>query len=98
MAAVRHVYVVMYDISSPRSLRRVHRILTEWGAPVQYSVFRVRATMSQFEQLRYELVSIVAPTDRLFYVRLCRGCAGRATGDGRPLAEWTVEAPDYHID
>jgi CRISPR-associated protein Cas2 len=37
--AKRTRYVLAYDIREPRRLRRVHRVATDFGFPLQYSVF-----------------------------------------------------------
>lgn len=36
---MRRCYLVCYDIRHPKRLRRVHRVLTGYGLPWQYSVF-----------------------------------------------------------
>jgi len=85
MAEPRHWHLVMYDVSDPKMLRRVHRLLRDWGQPVQYSVFRVRCTARQVAQLRFLLIKLVAPDDRLAFVRLCTGCMSRMSVRGRPI-------------
>ena len=85
MGEPRHWYLVFYDVSEPRTLRRVHKKVREWGQPLQYSVFAVRGTARELEQLRFELSDIMDATDRLMLVRLCPACAARAIiqgGDG----------------
>lgn len=37
---MRSCYIVSYDISDPKRLRRVHRKMRGYGDPLQYSVFR----------------------------------------------------------
>jgi CRISPR-associated protein Cas2 len=37
---MRACYIVCYDISDPKRLRRVHRTMRGFGDPLQYSVFR----------------------------------------------------------
>lgn len=32
-------HLVAYDVSSPKRLQRINRLLKGWGVPVQYSVF-----------------------------------------------------------
>lgn len=36
---MRSIYLVSYDISDPKRLRRVHRTMRGFGDPLQYSVF-----------------------------------------------------------
>ena len=37
---MRSTYIVSYDISDPKRLRRVYRKMRGFGDPLQYSVFR----------------------------------------------------------
>jgi CRISPR-associated protein Cas2 len=84
----------MYDVSEPKMLRRVHQTLKEWGQPLQYSVFRVRGTLRELEQLHFRLTRILEATDRLLVVRLCPACAGRVVAEGRNPAVGLPEEPE----
>ncbi|ABM61405.1 CRISPR-associated endonuclease Cas2 [Halorhodospira halophila] len=44
-------HLVCYDIRKPARLRRVHRLMKEWGVPLQYSVFYCRLVPSARHQL-----------------------------------------------
>jgi CRISPR-associated protein Cas2 len=44
---MRACYVVSYDISDDKRLRRVHRIMRGFGEPLQYSVFRCVLSLSE---------------------------------------------------
>ena len=44
---MRNRYIVSYDISDPKRLRRVHRAMKGYGDPLQYSVFRCDLSASQ---------------------------------------------------
>lgn len=52
-------WLVAYDISDPRRLNRVHRLLKEKGLPVQYSLFSVRDTAQGILRLKTELASLI---------------------------------------
>ncbi|MEW5847824.1 MAG: CRISPR-associated endonuclease Cas2 [Myxococcota bacterium] len=95
MAEPRHWHLVMYDVSNDKALRQVHKKLTAWGKPVQYSVFRVRCTARELEQLRFELAGILEEKDRLMVARLCEGCAGRVTVRGKDLAGLDEDPPPF---
>lgn len=41
---MRHIYIVMYDISDPRRLRRVYRTMRGFGSHLQLSVFQCDLT------------------------------------------------------
>jgi CRISPR-associated protein Cas2 len=52
---MRQTYVVMYDISDAKRLRRVFRICLGYGDHLQYSVFRCNLTPMEFVELRGRL-------------------------------------------
>ena len=97
MPEPRHWHLLMYDVSDDKTLRLVHRRLMDWGRPLQYSVFRVRCTARELERLRFEVVRLLAPADRLAIVRLCDGCARRISVRGAPLAPLDDEVPCCRI-
>ncbi len=60
MASNRAVrYLLTYDIADPRRLQRVHRRVSEWGIPLQYSVFIVRTNTPGLNALCAELSEII---------------------------------------
>jgi CRISPR-associated protein Cas2 len=84
MAEPRHWYLVMYDVSDPKALKRVNKTLKGWGVPLQYSVFAVRASARDLEKLRFQLARFMDKyADRLMIIRLCAGCAARVVTQGR---------------
>jgi CRISPR-associated protein Cas2 len=97
MPEPRHLYLVAYDVSDPKRLRKVHKTMTAWGKPMQYSVFRVRCTGRELERLRFELVKLLDPDDRLLVIRLCAGCAGRVSVRGKDLAPFETDVPPCRI-
>jgi CRISPR-associated protein Cas2 len=97
MAEPRHWYLVMYDVSNERTLKSVHKLLTGWGSPVQYSVFRVRCTSRESERLRWELTKLIDTEDRLMFVRLCESCASRVTVQGSQLDPFPSEQPPFRV-
>jgi len=56
---MRQRYVVCYDISDDRRLRRVFKLLKGYGLHMQYSVFRCDLTASMLVQLRSELRALI---------------------------------------
>jgi CRISPR-associated protein Cas2 len=87
----------MYDVTDPKRLRKVHKLMGEWGKPVQYSVFRARCSERELERLRYELARIVMEEDRVMVVRLCDGCASRVSVHGEAIASFELDTPPFHI-
>jgi CRISPR-associated protein Cas2 len=53
--ADRTRYLLVYDISHPRRLRRVHRVALDFGEPLQYSVFVCDLTDVERTRLRVAL-------------------------------------------
>lgn len=49
-------YVVAYDIRDPKRLRRVHEVATNYGDPMQYSVFVCDLNAVELVALRRELM------------------------------------------
>jgi CRISPR-associated protein Cas2 len=97
MPEPRHLYLLAYDVSDPKRLRKVHKTLTAWGKPVQYSVFRVRSSSRELERLRFELTKLLEPDDRLLVIRLCEGCASRVSVRGKDLAPFETDVPACQI-
>lgn len=44
---MRNRFIVSYDISDPKRLRRVHRVMRGYGEALQYSVFRCDLSPSE---------------------------------------------------
>ena len=47
-------WLIAYDIKNPRRLRKIHRLLKNWGIPLQKSLFMVKGTQNIIE-LREQL-------------------------------------------
>lgn len=54
-------YIICYDISCPRRLGRVHRLLKKKAMPLQYSVFYFHGTSSQLEHCLTHLQQLIDP-------------------------------------
>lgn len=68
---MRRHFLVCYDIREPRRLRRVHKIVRGFGAPMQYSVFACRLTdCARAELERRLLEAIDQRTDNIMVVDL----------------------------
>jgi len=81
-------WLVGYDIAEPRRLQRVARLLEDYGQRLHYSVFLCRLEAGEMRRLRQGLLHIVdLEEDRLFFLRLCRGCidALEQMGQGRGI-------------
>ena len=86
-------YLVCYDISHPRRLRRVARVCKDYGVRVQKSVFRCRLSAAGFRRLWQRIQrEMDVREDSVIAVPLCGACVsrlrcgGRAEWDGEPIA------------
>ncbi len=83
-------YIVSYDISDQKRLRRVHRTMKGYGEPLQYSVFRCDLSPSE-RILMIEALSKVINhrEDQVMLIDI-----GPAEGRGRISIETLGRAPD----
>ena len=56
---MRQTYLVSYDVSDPRRLRKVHKLLRGYGDAVQLSVFRCELNHRELVELRRDLAAII---------------------------------------
>lgn len=61
--ADRNRYLVAYDIRHPRRLRRVHRLASDYGEALQYSVFVCDLTTVELIALRQKLLEEMKSTE-----------------------------------
>ncbi len=85
-----NTYIVSYDISDPKRLRRVFKLMKGWGLHLQYSVFQCSLTRQGLVELRSALEDeIDHNADQVLFVNVgpCRGRAKNAVSAmGRPYA------------
>jgi CRISPR-associated protein Cas2 len=56
---MRQTYIVAYDISDPKRLRKVFRVMKGYGEHVQLSVFRCELTHRTLVELRARLAEVI---------------------------------------
>lgn len=56
---MRQTFIVSYDISCPKRLRRVYRLMRGWGDHIQLSVFRCEMNPRELVQLRSRLSALI---------------------------------------
>lgn len=61
--ADRTRYLLAYDVRHPRRLRRVHRLASDYGEPLQYSVFVCDLTTVELVALRQKLLEEIKTTE-----------------------------------
>lgn len=86
---MRSVYVVAYDISDPKRLRKVYELMLGWGDRVQLSVFRCELNAREVVELRAGLADLIHHAqDQVMFVDVgpADGRGATAFGTlGRPL-------------
>jgi CRISPR-associated protein Cas2 len=81
---MRTQYLVAYDVSNPRRLRKVCRYLTGFKVGGQKSVFEIWVTPAELEQIRAELDSLIdAEEDRLHIFALDPRMKPHCLGNGK---------------
>jgi CRISPR-associated protein Cas2 len=56
---VRKAYIVSYDISDPKRLRRVFKTVLGYGQHIQFSVFRCELSERELVELRAKLSTVI---------------------------------------
>ncbi len=75
---MRQTYLVCYDISDDKRLRKVFQTMRNYGDHLQYSVFECQFTDMDLVKCRAELADVIHHTeDQVLFV-----CLGPAEGRG----------------
>jgi CRISPR-associated protein Cas2 len=83
-------YIVAYDISHPKRLRRVATCCEDFGVRKQFSVFLCRLSATDFVRLRSRLYDLInLQEDQVLFIPLCGKCVTQIEALGRP-----TEPPD----
>jgi CRISPR-associated protein Cas2 len=83
-------YLIAYDISDAKRLRKVASTCEDFGYRRQFSVFLCRLTALDLVRLRSRLYDIIdLDADQVIFVRLCAHCSEQIEALGRP-----TEPPD----
>lgn len=78
-------YLVCYDISDPKRLRKVATVCEDFGYRKQYSVFLCRLSATDLVRLRSRLYDIINLTqDQVLFVPMCAKCVNQIEAIGRP--------------
>ena len=78
-------YLVCYDISDPKRLRRVAKTCEDFGYRKQLSVFLVRVSATDLVRLRARLYDIIDLTeDQVLFIPLAESGLQRMEAIGRP--------------
>jgi len=69
--------VVCYDIPDDRRRVRLHKLLKNYGEPVQYSVFECALGRGEFDFLKSDVAQVIKREDNVRYYRLCAACEAK---------------------
>lgn len=88
---MRHAYIITYDISDPKRLRKVYKTMLGFGDHIQLSVFRCELNHRELVELRTKLAAdIHSGEDQVLFASLGK-VEGRARGAvhalGRPYLD-----------
>ena len=73
--------IVAYDIADKRRLRRVMKLMENYGSRRQKSVFECVLNERRFLALRSKMSELIDPEDdRVCYYHLCAACEKRIEG------------------
>ncbi len=76
-------YLICYDITDPRRLKRTAKILESYGIRVQYSFFELSISSEKLEILISAIKQeIDLEQDKLYLYPICDGCKKRIQIEG----------------
>lgn len=76
--------VVIYDISNDKRRNKLHKILKNYGTPVQYSAFECLLENSELKRMKKEVSKTLRPkSDHLRYYSICAACKQKIEIVGR---------------
>ena len=77
-------YIVAYDISDPRRLRKVATACEDFGVRKQLSVFLCRLSATDRVRLQSRLYDIIdLQADQVLFIPICATCAEKIEALGR---------------
>ncbi len=88
---MRQSYVVTYDISDPKRLRKVYKLMLGYGEHIQLSVFQCELNHRELVELRTNLDRIIHhDQDQILFVNL-GPVEGRGTGAIQSLGRLYID-------
>lgn len=76
--------VASYDISDPKRLTKVARVMRDYGTRVLKSVFECNLPPDRFEEMKGRVDQIIEPVeDTVRYYLLCGKCLGEVEYSGK---------------
>ena len=82
---MKNYWIISYDISNPKRLRKIAKFLEGYGYRIQHSVFQVKGSDRDLERLKWELTKRIEMEDSIYYFRLCNSCREKAQSQNPKL-------------
>jgi CRISPR-associated protein Cas2 len=60
---VKHCYMVIYDISNPKRVKKVFKTMKNYGEHIQFSVFLCRLDKKRLEEMKRDLSKVIEPEE-----------------------------------
>lgn len=93
-------YLVCYDISDEKRLRRIAKVMEDYGIRVLYSVFECKLDEKEFSKMKAKIEILMDPLeDKVIYYKLCEKCAAPVVhiGYGKKKHILSKEEKDHFI-
>ena len=75
MIVAQKFILIVYDISNDKRRTKLHDVLLNFGAPVQYSVFECLLSIDEEEKMRKAVYRVIRPrVDAVRFYYLCLEC------------------------
>jgi CRISPR-associated protein Cas2 len=84
-------YIVAYDITDPKRLRKVATCCEDYGVRRQYSIFLCRLSTTDYIRLRSRLYDLIdLASDQVLFIPLCGKCMQSIDSLGLPTPPATA--------
>ncbi len=93
-------YLVCYDISDEKRLRKIAKVMEDYGVRVLYSVFECVLSEEEFFEMKEKVEAIMDwLEDKVIYYRLCEKCAFPVEhiGYGKKKGKFRKKEEDFKI-
>ncbi|MHB1645878.1 MAG: CRISPR-associated endonuclease Cas2 [bacterium] len=77
------IYMICYDITNPKRLRKTAKVLQNYGIRIQKSFFQCEIFRDMLNKLLKDILAVVdVSMDKLYVYPLCNGCLKNVKFDG----------------
>lgn len=90
-------WLLIYDISDPKRLRKVAKIANAYGNRVQRSVFEISCSRETIEMIRKRIGFIIEDPDSVAYIPLCQFDYSGIMRFGKSLFDGDDDIDEKHL-